>query len=283
MLQRTFSTIILWAAVLGCVGWLGAPGGVWLVAVVSVLTQWEFCAMLRKMGLEPFARLGLFFGALITLAPWAVANGWLPAVVTPELLLALAVVAFAVRILGEREPHNRVETLAWTLFGLVYVPFMLQFLVRVILLRAPHEGSGLLLAVWLIAVSKGCDMGALLTGKAFGRRKMSPHISPKKTWEGAVGGVLFSALLGAAIAHGLPGSAYVARFPAAFTPGLAALVAVPIALLTIVSDLIESVIKRRADTKDSGATIPGIGGVFDLSDSLILVAPAGWLVLSLLS
>ena len=280
--QRTFSTIILWAAVLGCVRWLGAPGSVWLVTVVSALTQHEFYSMLRRMGLVPFNRLGLFLGTLITLAPWAVANQWLPAAVSPELLLGLAVVAFSVRILGEREPHNRVETLAWTLFGLVYVPFMLQFLVRVILLDQPHPRTGLVLAIWLIAVSKGCDMGALLTGRVFGRHKMTPEISPKKTWEGAIGGVIFSALLGAAIVHGLPGNSYVLRFPAAFTPGLAALIAVPIAGLTIVSDLVESIIKRRAGAKDSGATIPGIGGVFDLSDSLILNAPAGWLIFTLL-
>lgn len=283
MLQRIFSTILLWALVLGCVRQFGARGSVWLVTIVSVLTQHEFYSMLRKMGLEPFGRLGLFWGVIITLAPWAVANGWLPVVVTPELLLGLAVAAFSVRILREREPHNRVETLAWTLFGVLYVPFMLQFLVRVILLREPHERTGLVLAIWLIAVSKGCDMGALLAGKAFGLHKMAPNISPKKTWEGAVGGVLFSALLGAVIAHGLPGNTYVLRFPAAFTPGLAALIAVPVALLTIVSDLVESVIKRRADIKDSGRTIPGIGGVFDLSDSLILIAPVGWLVLSLLT
>lgn len=282
MLQRTISTILLWAAVLGCVRYFGAHGSVWLVTVVSVLTQLEFNAMLRRMGLAPFGRLGLFLGALITLAPWAVANGWLPEAVTPELLLGLSVAAFSVRILGEREPHNRVETLAWTLFGLVYVPFMLQFLVRIILLHAPHERTGLVLAIWLIAVSKGCDMGALLTGRLCGRHKMAPNISPKKTWEGAVGGVIFSALLGAVIAHGFPGNTYILRFPPTFTPALAALIAVPIALLTIVSDLVESIIKRRADTKDSGRTIPGIGGVFDLSDSLILIAPAGWLIFNLL-
>ncbi|MEI6861308.1 MAG: phosphatidate cytidylyltransferase, partial [Verrucomicrobiota bacterium] len=78
------------------------------------------------------------------------------------------------------------------------------------------------------------------------------------------------------------GNTYVLHFPAAFTPGLAALIAVPIAGLTIVSDLVESIIKRRAGAKDSGATIPGIGGVFDLSDSLILIAPAGWLIFTLL-
>ncbi len=282
MTQRTISTIILWTLVLGCVRWLGAPGSVWLVTVVSALTQHEFYQMLRRMGLVPFNRLGLFLGALITLAPWAAANHWLPAAITPELLLGLAVAAFSVRILGEREPQNRVETLAWTMFGLIYIPFMLQFLVRIILFSSPHPRTGLVMTIWLIAVAKGCDMGALLAGKAFGRHHMAPNISPKKTWEGAVGGVIFSALVGAAIVHGLPGNSYPAHFPTAFTPWVAACIALPIAGLTIVSDLVESVIKRRAGAKDSGTTIPGIGGMFDLSDSLILAAPAGYLLFSLL-
>ena len=70
--------------------------------------------------------------------------------------------------------------------------------------------------------------------------------------------------------------------PATFTPGLAALVALPIAGLAIVSDLIESVFKRRTDVKDSGQTIPGIGGIFDLSDSFMLTSPAAYVVFQLL-
>ena len=88
-----------------------------------------------------------------------------------------------------------------------------------------------------------------------------------------------SAALGAGIVYFCRDHHY---FPATFTPLLAAAVAVPIAAIGIVSDLVESVIKRRANTKDSGATIPGIGGIFDLSDSLILTAPVGFLVFSLL-
>ncbi len=274
MLKRTISTILLWTLVLGCIGYLRVAGGVWLVTVVSVLTQHEFYQMLRRMGLRPFNRLGLTLGVLITLAP-----AYFPPPFSAEMVLGLAIVAFSVRILGERKPQNRVETLAWTLFGLLYVPFMLQFLVRIMQL-GQHDGppnEGLVLAVWLVAVSKGCDMGALLTGMACGRHKMAPGISPKKTWEGFVGGILFSATVGALIAH-----FWGQTMPASFTPLVAALAAIPIAALAVVSDLVESVIKRRADTKDSGATIPGIGGVFDLSDSLILAAPAGWLLFSLL-
>src|SRR5688500_19579974 len=151
------------------------------------------------MGYDPFDRLCIFFGGLITLGPWLHAQfGW----PTP-LLLPLAVIVFAIRLLGERTLETRVESLASTLFGLVYVSVMLQYLVAII---TPVPGDTisadgrLLLCLWLIAVSKFCDTGALLSGMAFGRHKMSPQISPKKTWEGAIGGVLISMGIGALIA-----------------------------------------------------------------------------------
>jgi phosphatidate cytidylyltransferase len=89
--------------------------------------------------------------------------------------------------------------------------------------------------------------------------------------------VVVSALVGAGLAWG-----YRAYLPAGFTPLFGALAALPLAGVGVVADLVESVIKRRADIKDAGQTIPGIGGVFDLSDSLILAAPVGWLVFHLL-
>ncbi len=270
--KRIFSTVLLWLVIFATMYFFGARGGIVLAVLVGTLTLRELYQMVRLMGHEPFDRLGMLFGAAIMLAPVAQIH-----LVTPETILAVSAVVFAIRIVGERNPENRVESLVWTLAGLVYVPFMLQFLVRILLLAGPHANTGLVLVLWLIAVSKFCDVGALLSGMAFGKHKMAPVISPKKTWEGAVGGVLTSAALGAAIA-------WFCRdyLPATFTPLLAAAVAAPIAVLGIVSDLVESVIKRRANTKDSGATIPGIGGVFDLSDSLILTAPAGYLVFSLL-
>jgi phosphatidate cytidylyltransferase len=272
VLKRTFSTIILWSLVLVCARYFGVIGGVWLVTVFSLLTLHEFYAMLRRMGLTPFNRLGMALGAAITLAPY-----YFEPYFTPTGLLALAVIVFSVRILGEREPQNRVETLGWTLFGLVYVPFMLHFLVRILLITSPHEHSGLVLGLWLIAVTKFCDSGAFLTGLAIGRHKMAPNISPKKTWEGVVGGMLTAVVVGATLAWGCR-----AYLPANFTPLLGAVTAVPVAGLAIVSDLVESIIKRRADTKDTGHTIPGIGGMFDLTDSLILTAPIGWAVFHLL-
>jgi phosphatidate cytidylyltransferase len=268
--KRIFSTILLWALVAGVLWFFRTTGALVLVTVISVLTLREFYQLMRSSGYAPFQKLGMTFGGLITISPWLEGEfGW-----PLELLLPLAVVVFACRLLGERTPETRVESLASTLFGIVYVAFMLKYLVAII---TPLQGDTisadgrLLLCLWLVAVTKFCDMGALLTGLAIGRHKMSPQISPKKTWEGAVGGVVFSMGVGAAIA-------WFARdlFPPHMTPGTAALIAIPIGIIGIVADLVESVLKRRANLKDSGATIPGIGGMFDLSDSIILVAPIGY-------
>ncbi len=275
MAKRILSTILLWALVVCSLVFFRTEGGVALITLISVLTLREFYKLMQGAGLAPFDKFGMTFGGLITLAPWLEARFGLPA----THLLAIAVIVFSVRVLGEREPHNRVEALAGTLFGLVYVAFMLQYLVRIVTpLPGDHvDATGrLLLFVWLVAVSKFCDVGALLTGLAIGKHKMSPQISPKKTWEGAIGGVLVSMGVGAFVA-------WLARdhFPAHMTPLIAALLAAPIAFTAIVSDLIESVIKRRATIKDSGGIIPGIGGVFDVSDSLILTAPLGFFLFRL--
>jgi phosphatidate cytidylyltransferase len=275
MAKRILSTVLLWALVICSLVFFRTEGGVALITLISVLTLREFYKLMQGAGLAPFDKLGMAFGGLITIAPYLEARFQVPATHT----LAIAVVIFSVRVLGEREPHNRVEALAGTLFGLVYVALMLQYLVRIV---TPMPGDTvnatgrLLLFVWLVAVSKFCDVGALLSGMAFGKHKMSPQISPKKTWEGAVGGVFISMGIGAFVA-------WLARdhFPAHMTPLYAAIIALPIALTAIVSDLIESVIKRRATIKDSGGIIPGIGGVFDVSDSLILTAPLGYFLFRL--
>ncbi|MEO6244355.1 MAG: phosphatidate cytidylyltransferase [Opitutaceae bacterium] len=268
--KRIFSTVALWIIVGGALWYFRTTGALVLIGLISVLTLREFYGLMHASGYDPFDKLGLSCGALITMSPWLETLCAFP---TP-LVLPLAVIVFAVRLLGERTPETRVESLASTLFGLVYVAVMLQYLVAIV---TPLPGDTvsangrLLLCLWLIAVVKFCDTGALLTGLAIGKHKMSPQISPKKTWEGAAGGVVVAMGVGALIA-------WLARgvFPAHLTPLTAALMAVPIAIVGIVADLVESVLKRRANQKDSGATIPGIGGMFDLSDSIIFVAPLAY-------
>jgi phosphatidate cytidylyltransferase len=242
--------------------------------VLSSVALWAIVlAVLWNFRDAPFARLGTFFGVLIIIAPWVQARFGPRA----DALLPLATVIFSVRLLGERRAEKRVTALASTLFGLVYVAVLLQYFVRLV---TPLPGDlispagRILLCLWLVAVAKFSDVGGLLGGMAAGRHPLAPQISPKKTWEGAVGAVTLSMLVGALIAWFARAS-----MPASLTPLRAALIALPIAIVAIISDLVESVIKRRADLKDSGGMIPGIGGIFDMSDSLILVAPVGYFLL----
>ena len=273
MRKRILSFILLWGTSLGVLWFFRATGALVLVTVLSVLTLREFYGLLRASGHQPMVGAGLALGALITVAPWLE-----PVCPLANYLLPVAVAAVACMTLA-RPADSRVDALASTVFGLLYIPTMLAFIVKIVRPfpgdLVPADGR-LLLGLWLIAVVKFCDVGALLTGMALGKHKMAPVISPKKTWEGAVGGVVVSAGIGA-------GLAWLCRhsFPVHFTPLFAAVAAVPVAVLGIVSDLIESVMKRRANRKDSGDTFPGIGGFFDLTDSLILTAPVAFLLFGL--
>ncbi len=275
MLSRVLSTIALWAVILGNLWLFGSHAAVALLTLFTVLSLREFYGLVEKMGARPFRSMGLGFGLAMIAAPYYLAYYTdEPDVVAPLAtgLLVGALLVSCVRVLGERDPASRIETVAATVLGLLFVPYLLQFLVR-LLMREADSGDNLTLCLWVVVVSKFCDIGALLTGLAIGRRKMAPTISPKKTWEGAVGGVLTSAGVGAAIAFLAS-----ARLPESLTPLVAATIAVPLAVTTIISDLMESALKRRADAKDTGSLIPGIGGAFDLTDSLILTAPVAYFI-----
>jgi phosphatidate cytidylyltransferase len=271
--KRVLSTLGLWSILFVTLWFFRTAGAVTLLAVLTGLTLREFYQLQTAAGRAPFPLFGIFFGMLIAVAPWIEAQYGRPA----HPLIPLAVVILAIWILGERPPEQRVDALSSTIFGLVYVAVMLQYLVRIM---TPLPGDTLsadgrlILCIWLVAVAKFCDTGALLTGMARGRHAMAPQISPKKTWEGAVGGVVIASLVGAGIA-------WLGRqqIGAVLPPGKAAVIAIPIAIVAIVSDLVESIIKRQAAIKDSGKAIPGIGGIFDVMDSILLVAPVGYFLL----
>lgn len=272
---RIFSTVVLWSVVLGSLWLFGTHAAVALITLLTVATLWEFYGMMEKMGQRPFRWMGIALSVLMTAGTY-----YLALVVDepdvlasiPSGLLVVGLIASCCRVLGERDTASRVEAIASTTLGLLLVPYMLHFLVR-ILMREASSTENLTLCLWIVAVSKFCDVGGLLTGLALGRHKMAPSISPKKTWEGTLGGLVFSMGIGAAIAYFASG-----HLPENLTPTVAALIALPLAITTVISDLIESAIKRRADIKDAGKLIPGIGGAFDLTDSLILTAPVAYFI-----
>ncbi|QYY36933.1 phosphatidate cytidylyltransferase [Ruficoccus sp. ZRK36] len=258
MRKRIASTLGLWAVIIAVLVLFGADGGVLLLAALTALTQIEFYQLLEKMGYRPLKALGAGLGLVLVLGSYYLDG-------RPLDLLALAMIVLAFTLLVW--PNIR-QVFLPTLFGLIYVPFMLQFYTLIM-----HDYGTVMVPIWIVAVSKFSDVGGLLVGMKFGKHKLCPHISPKKTIEGALGGVAVSALVGVLLLAGFPD-----QLPDGLTWLKAALIAAILGDLALVSDLIESILKRRAGVKDSGSAIPGIGGIFDLTDSLILTAPAGYLL-----
>lgn len=161
-------------------------------------------------------------------------------------------------------PKYQTFQIVTAFFGMVYVGIMLSYIYQTRIL----EGGAFL--VWLIFIcSWGCDTCAYCAGMLFGRHKMAPVLSPKKSVEGAVGGVIGAALLGAiyavAISSYNPNSAH--------TPLIYAVICAVGALVSMVGDLAASAIKRQQNIKDYGTLIPGHGGILDRFDSVIFTAP----------
>lgn len=202
------------------------------------------------------------------------------------LVLGALVAAFLIRALFRQEKRP-VEYIAVTLFGFFYIPFLLSFIIRLAQWGCPEIGqiasdrSGIYLALYLAAVVKFSDIGGLAFGIPFGKHKLAPSISPKKSWEGLFGGMLFSLIVSVALV-------VIARYvpcggPLKQVPLWAAIVfGIILAFTGLLGDLIESRIKREADIKDSALLLPGMGGILDMFDSLTLTPVVFYVLLRLL-
>ena len=151
-----------------------------------------------------------------------------------------------------------------TLFGILYVSWFFSFLIKI---RYLHAGLGFLAA--LLLITKLGDIGAYLIGSSFGKHPLIPRISPKKTIEGAFGGLLFS-VLGALASRIFLGFDYLHLI----------LIGLGLGILCQLGDLSESLLKRDCGIKDSGSIFPGMGGVLDEIDSLLFAGPVFYFYLS---
>ena len=279
MKDRILSTIGLWVVV-AAVLWLfnrydlAQVGGFLTLLGLALGAQHELYRILQQSGAAPRVGSGLACGLGLLVAQFL---GFLSLEnLDPALLATLALTWVALLLSLLRNPG---ETKPWvtrfpTLFGFLYVPGLLAFLAGFVGWKTGADNTGLWLAIWVIAVTKFTDVGGLLIGVPFGRHKIAPNVSPAKSLEGCVGGVILACAVGAAGAWALTRFANIE-----FSPVKGALLALPLSILSIPSDLVESHLKRRAGVKDSGRTIPGIGGALDLVDSLLLVAPVAYLLL----
>jgi phosphatidate cytidylyltransferase len=186
-------------------------------------------------------------------------------------VVAGTVLALVYEMRRFRGPDRITERVALTAFALIYLGALPSFLAQ--LRWLPYERSTTALAQ-AVFVPKGNDIGAyftgkFLTGRLLGRNHMTPLLSPKKTWQGAVGGMVASILVAVGIQAGspvIPGG-WIGAVGFGLTVGAAG----------IAGDLAESLIKRDLQTKDASHTVPGFGGVLDVIDSLLFAAPVAYL------
>jgi len=264
MKNRIISTALLWATIILLTGLLGARGANLLLIVACAATQFELYTLFQRMGLKPMSGLGVAAGVAVTAGTFYLD-------VSIGLMCALAVVAVTLIAMFRCGVGRLTALILPTLGGLALIVFPLAFLNAILL------EHGLMFAIWVIAVAKFSDVGGLLVGMWIGKTPLAPAISPKKTWEGVAGGILFAVMAGLLVL--LAGQSVLG---AVLSPLQSIMIAIPVAIVAVCSDLFESAIKREAGVKDSGAAIPGIGGAYDLTDSVVFAVPVAWLMFRLL-
>ncbi len=246
------------------------PQSKWLFVILAaaavVAGLYEFYLLSKKLELKADAQIGYLgattlFVAFVFDAPTK----------APDLLL-LTMALFVIAVLAtqtfrfQKDFSKMLTGAAMTILGVLYVAFLGGFLVSMRVgfenTLVPHLSTKLLGFFFLVLM--GSDTGAYYIGRAFGKHKLAPKISPGKTWEGAVGGVLASA-------------AFAALATYLFFPELPFRISIPLAIVMAVvgifGDLAESALKRGAGAKDAANILPGHGGFLDRLDSLLFNAP----------
>ena len=289
MLKRIATAVILIPIVLVLI--LRAP--VWILAIVAgivaLLTIHEFLKLTESYGVQPLRILTyVFCGIFFALLALNVGNEK-PLLSTAVFVYCLGFAAaiapfiFLTRAMRKEPLSTGYPAAAASVFAFTYIVLPVGMLVQ---LRQQWAGAFYLL--YLLLVVWAGDIFAYFVGKSIGRHLMAPRISPKKTWEGAVASVVASVAVGCALFYyALPISSALLRIGLIQRRdglfGLEQPAMGPIVVLTIVlnvaaqlGDLVESLIKRGAGVKDSGALLPGHGGMLDRIDALLFAAPVLW-------
>jgi phosphatidate cytidylyltransferase len=270
---RFASTIVLWsiALVIAFSGYELAFYG--LICVFGLIALWEFYRMLDHRGLPNFKITAMICGAVMLAGSFYYFAKMGPAQsydFEVAVLLFFLLTVFARQMFARLRHAEPLPTMAYTLFGLLYVLWLFNFMTK-ILYVVPRSSAGAVTGqfycLYLIAVTKFSDMGAYLTGSAIGRHQMVPHISARKTWEGFFGALAFALLCSLMLVKLMPGHLSLLTLTHATVLGLL------LGFAAVIGDLAESIIKRSTGVKDSGNLLPGIGGALDLIDSLLFTAP----------
>lgn len=280
-LARLVSSIVLWVIVLA--GVFYAPPIVFyaILTGIACLALWEFYNVVDSAGLRCYRNWGMAGCVALMMGSWFFFD---KGVLTPnatyfsQVVMIVFILGVFIRQFPQKHNPQTLETMACTIFGLLYVPWLLSFIAFInfsfLTPEIPAEAArstqqdGRFFVLYLLLVTKFTDVGAYIFGTTMGRHKLIPRISPKKTWEGVAGGILFAVLASCLGFHFMN---TLAQYGMNWTHSI--ILGVLLGVAAIIGDLAESLVKRQADIKDSGNMLPGIGGALDLVDSLLFTAP----------
>ncbi|MEI6970510.1 MAG: CDP-archaeol synthase [bacterium] len=282
--QRLLSSAVLVPAFF--IGLWFLPSAVLLcfVLFLSTLLLFEFYRVLNMANIPAFRFVGVCCGAAILAATYfglawspggniglARADAW------AGMAMAVTVLILMIRQFPQKHNDKPLPTIACTLLGVLYVPFLLSFMVKLAfagggigLGTSLANTPGYFFVIYVAFAAKLTDAGALFLGMAFGRHKLFPRLSPGKTWEGFIGGIATSVVMSLVFFH-LVGSERLGGM--VVPPSHAVVLGIVLAIAGMMGDLAESLLKRASTLKDSGSSVPGIGGALDIMDSVLFVAP----------
>ena len=265
--------------------WRGAPLCLVAMALTGAALH-EFFAMVRNVGLVPFRLTGMGFG--IVLLPYYVWTEELESPLGPQALTAfllapllLLVLALMARAYTRSEGFGpQLKNIAVTLFGVIYIAVPMAFLILARFLTETTGGNkeGWDLVMLVVAVTKSSDVGAYFVGTLIGKHKLAPTVSPNKTVEGAIGGIVMSVAAALIMVYGMKIKTFTNleyELIATISFGIV------VGIASLLGDLTESFIKRGTNIKDSGNLLPSFGGVLDLVDSFLVSAPVAYFMLAI--
>jgi len=275
---RLISSLVIVPAILAAA--FLAPGWILFLVILAfaLLGTHEFLAFLEQAHIRPYKTL-VMTGALLYLvgvyASLSVGMMFGPEEVGMSVLVFF-VFGACLSAVFTVESGNPMHGLFSSMGALLYVPFLMGFFL--LLLFDWPAGDGRLLLLYMLFVVKMTDVGAYFTGSAIGKTKLIPRVSPAKTWEGCAGGVATALLTSIVFWWICEGDMRVVhlRWVDAVFLGLG------LPILGILGDLVESMFKRASDVKDSSTLIRGMGGILDITDSLLFAGPALYLYARLL-
>jgi phosphatidate cytidylyltransferase len=271
---------VIYLIVLGGLPFLG------VVVMVTLLGLREFYGLIEDKGAHPIMSYGMAAGAALPVV------AYLGTEYHATLILTAAMIALMVRAVGRAQISEALASISGTFMGIFYVGWLLS---HIVVLRNFHHAasskygaaavdavgvtpqSGIFFVLFCLVAAVWSDAGAYFAGRAWGRRKLAPRISPGKTVEGAIGGVV-AGTIGALLTK-LIFDVFWPELSRSLNWGPAAAMGMVVAVVGIVGDLVESLMKRDAQTKDAGSLLPGMGGVLDRIDSPLLAIPVMYYML----